>query len=175
MDKHQWKLVVNYHISPSLWGISGSDIGRIATPAHEAAHFFGMPDLYDTDGSGGGGIGSFCLMANSWGFDGSQYNPPHLSAWGKVQMGWVNPKVISTSGTYSARKSCEFTDIFLIGNGTANFGSGEYLLIENRQPCKFDAKIPGPGLAIFHIDDSADFTTEGCPGQTGWPLNGNHY
>ena len=166
------KSVVDYHISPSLWGTSGNDIGRIGVIAHETGHFFGLPDLYD--GSGGEGIGSFCLMANSWGFDGSQYYPPHLSAWAKILMGWVNPIVISTSGSYSAHKACEFPYIFLIGNGT-DFDTGEYLLIENRQRCKFDAKIPGPGLAIFHIDDSADFTTEGYPGQTGWPSNGKHY
>ncbi|KAL7426951.1 hypothetical protein ACHAXH_001136 [Discostella pseudostelligera] len=164
------KSVVNYHISPSLWGTSGNAIGRIGVIAHETIHFFGMPDLYD--GSGGEGIGSYCLAANSWGFDGSQYYPPHLSAWGKVKMGWMNPIVISSSGSYSAGRSCEFPDIFLIDR---IFDTGEYLLIENRQRCKFDAIIPGPGLAIFHIDDSADFTTEGYPGQIGWPTNGNHY
>jgi hypothetical protein len=58
-----------------------------------------------------------------------------------------------------------------------NFGSGkEYLLIENRQQCKFDLPLPGPGLAIYHIDDSlTDYTIQGYPGQTGWPGNGNHY
>ncbi|KAL7440719.1 hypothetical protein ACHAXH_006460 [Discostella pseudostelligera] len=164
------KSVVDYHISPSLWGTSGNAIGRIGVIAHETIHFFGMPDLYD--GSGGEGIGSFCLLANIWGFDGSQYYPPHLSAWGKLQMDWVNPIVISTSGLYSARNACGFQDIFLIGR---NFATGEYLLIENSQRCNFDVKIPGPGLAIYHIDDSADFTTEGYPGQKGWPTNGKHY
>ena len=170
-----------YHRNPSLWNKTGSDIIRIRVIAHETGHFLGLPDLYDTDGSGSKGLGNYCLMANNWGPDGSQKYLPHLSAWSKVQLGWVKPIVILTSGSYSARKSCEFKDIFLIGNGTANFGSGEYLLIENRQRCKFDAKIPSTGLAIYHIDDTAaKYTTEGYPGsrsngQTGWPTNGNHY
>ncbi|KAL3815308.1 hypothetical protein ACHAXA_006810 [Cyclostephanos tholiformis] len=162
------KKVYNYHISPSVWGTSGSNIGRIGVIAHETGHFFGLPDLYD--GSGGQGIGSWCLMANSWGFDGSQFYPPSMSAWSKLQLGWVIPQEIMTSGSYTARQGCNFQDIFIIKN---NFQAGEYLLIENRQRCGFDAIIPGPGLAIFHIDDSASYTSEGYPGLSTWPTN--HY
>jgi len=60
--------VSRYHTEPALWGMSGTAITRIGVICHEIGHAFGLPDLYDTDPSKSSGIGSYCLMANSWGF-----------------------------------------------------------------------------------------------------------
>lgn len=167
-------LVSSYHISPAIWGTSGTAIGRIGVIAHETGHFLGLPDLYDTDTSAGEGIGNWGLMANSWGFGGNQYYPPHLSAWSKIFLGYVTPTVISSSGTYVVPASALTPTIFKI---TQNYASGEYLLIENRQPVDFDSNMGSTngGLCIFHIDDTTGYNTEGYPGQAGWPTNGYHY
>ena len=113
------------------------------------------------------------MMANSWGFDGSQYYPPLMSAWAKYVLGWVTPTVVSSSGSFSLSQACDNADMIMINAG---YPSGEYLLIENRQSCGFDASMSssGGGLAIFHIDSNAN-NIRGYPGQTGWPTNGNHY
>jgi M6 family metalloprotease-like protein len=90
MWSHKWTIptwtsaegvkVGDYNISPGLWGTSGSSPGRIGVVCHELGHFFGLPDLYDTDGSSQG-IGNWCLMAaGSWSFDGSQQYPSHMCA-----------------------------------------------------------------------------------------------
>jgi M6 family metalloprotease-like protein len=163
--------VFDYHISPGVWGTSGSAIGRIGVIAHETGHFFGLPDLYDTQGSGSG-IGSWGLMANSWDFNFTQLCPPHFSPWSKVDLGWYAPTTISQSGQYNLNQAETNPEVYRIDSG---YPSQEYLLIENRQNAGFDCTIPQGGLVIWHIDDSTGYNTEGYPGQAGWPQNGNHY
>jgi M6 family metalloprotease-like protein len=112
MWSHKWSIptwtsaegisVRAYHISPGLWAISGSDPGRIGVVSHETGHFFGMPDLYDTDGSSNGN-GNWCLMAaGAWGFDGSQRNPSHMQAWAKSKLGWIQPTLAICLSSASA-------------------------------------------------------------------------
>lgn len=170
--------VFDYHISPALWGKSGSRIGRIGVIAHETAHFFGLPDLYDTQRFGQG-IGSWCLMANSWGFDGTQYYPPQLSAWSRIQLGWDNATLIEKDGVYRIAASEVLEEVRdpKIYKIEAGFPEGEYLLIENRQPRLYDTLIPQGGLAVWHIDEKQvrGQGRQGFPGQPNWPENGNHY
>ncbi|HEY1083629.1 MAG TPA: M6 family metalloprotease domain-containing protein, partial [Prosthecobacter sp.] len=164
--------VLDYHTEAALWGTSGTGITRIGVICHETGHFFGLPDLYDTDGTSEG-IGSYCLMANSWGFDFTQLHPPHPSAWCKQQLGWVTPTVITPGSTYSLPRVALTPTVHRINS---DYPTGEYLLIENRQPFGFENVMPQGGLAIWHIDENkAGNTEEGYPGQSGWPTNNKHY
>ncbi len=191
MWSHKWEIppwttaegvkVSDYNISPGLWATSGSGPGRIGVVCHELGHFFGMPDLYDTGGVGGSsqGIGNWCLMAaGSWGFDGSQQYPSHMSAWCKVKLGWVVPQLL-LPGAFNAPQVETNASIFKLDSG---YAPGEYLLIENRQKTGFDLQLPQGGLAIWHVDEGKGSMTqntpnndEGFPGQSGWPGNGRHY
>lgn len=117
-------------------------------------------------------------MANSWGGDGSQQPPPLMSAWSKMQLGWLTPTDLSASGYYSQENSLASDLVYRVTDG---FPLDEYLLIENRR--RRDASnalvdnipISGDGLVVYHVDDAAGYNTEGYPGQPGWPENGNHY
>eukprot|EP00529_Nitzschia_sp_RCC80_P017969 CAMPEP_0113493578 /NCGR_PEP_ID=MMETSP0014_2-20120614/28663_1 /TAXON_ID=2857 /ORGANISM="Nitzschia sp." /LENGTH=820 /DNA_ID=CAMNT_0000387443 /DNA_START=589 /DNA_END=3048 /DNA_ORIENTATION=+ /assembly_acc=CAM_ASM_000159 len=167
-------VVGDYHVASAFWGTSGSAIARIGVIAHETGHFLGLPDLYDING-GGNGIGSYGAMGNAWGFDGSQNFPPHLSAWSKLQLGWLD-SVEPTEGRNlveaSEIQSPTLPQVYKI---TRDFPDGEYLLIENRQPLGFDGRMPQGGLVIWHIDEKAGLHQEGSPSQPSWPQNGNHY
>src|SRR6185295_9477537 len=93
--------VGDYNISPGLWATSGSGPGRIGVVCHELGHFFGLPDLYDTDGSSEGSGNWDLMAAGSWSFDGSQHYPSHMSAWCKMKLGWIAPERL-LPGAHSA-------------------------------------------------------------------------
>ena len=129
-------------------------------------------DRYDTDGSSSG-AGSWELMANSWGFDGSQHYPPHFSASSKISLGWMTSRTIVTPGQYMLHQAEERPECWRIDRG---YPAGEYLLIENRQPYGFDEDMPQGGLCIWHVDEAkAGNDDEGHPQQAGWPGNNRHY
>lgn len=162
--------VSTYHVSPGLWGTCGSEIGRIGVIAHESGHYLGYPDYYDY--GAGSGIGSFDLMANSWGFDGTQYYPPMLSARLKAEVGWITPTEIEPGAPQTFAVAPATTGAaYKVPLGD---DSREYLLIENRQAESFDGAMPQSGLAIWHIDESHDSDSAGgYPSQSQWPSD--HY
>jgi hypothetical protein len=167
------KVKVNpYHTEAALWGVNGTAITHIGVICHETGHFFGLPDLYDTDYTSKG-LGEWCMMANSWGFSGDQLRPPHFSAWCKAVLGWTTPAESLDPANFILGQAETFAHSAKI---THDFPVGEYLLIENRQPVGMDVNIPAGGLAIYHVDENVGGnTTEGFPGQPGWPGNGSHY
>ena len=145
-----------YAIMPERSGgsnTSGSLI-EIGVFAHEFGHIFGIPDLYDTDGSSEG-VGEWCLMASgSWGGNGSSPETPvHMSAWVKWQLGWVTPiNVTSYSGPTSVPNAEENPVVYRMWlNGTIG---NQYFLIENRQRIGFDANIHDSGFLIYQVDDN---------------------
>jgi len=174
--------VYNYHISSALWGTTFTKnwvpkatvdiIGRVGVIAHETGHFLGLPDLYDGYGDIGNGIGSYGLMANCWGFNRDQRCIPIMSPWSKIQLGWLTPKILSASGNYTITPSYNAQDVYKIIKG---YPANEYLLIEYRRKIGFESCMPKEGLAIWKIDELADYSNQGWPGQVGWPNNGKHY
>ncbi|MBI3872305.1 MAG: M6 family metalloprotease domain-containing protein [candidate division Zixibacteria bacterium] len=152
-----------YSIQPEYWTSPG-DI-TIGVYAHEIGHLFGLPDLYDVDGSSRG-IGRWSLMANgAWnGTLGS--SPAHMDAWCKYQAGFLTPTNVggNTSGAVLPRVEDSPTVFRLWANGAVG---NQYFLIENRQKFGYDTGLPSAGLLIWHIDDTqGSNTNEWYPGHT---------
>ncbi|NLN75790.1 MAG: M6 family metalloprotease domain-containing protein [Armatimonadetes bacterium] len=163
---HKWQLpstvtyngvkMREYHTEPARRGFDSSPssqgITRIGVICHEHGHFLGLPDLYDTTYASKG-AGDFCLMAGgSWGGN-YGHRPTHMSAWCKVELGWVTPTLVSPSGTQSISTVATNPQVY---KAETACGSKQYFLIENRQGVGFDASVPGSlrGLLIWHIDDN---------------------
>ncbi len=156
----------DYAIEPELSGSSNynGDIIEIGVFTHEFGHIFGLPDLYDTDGSSEG-LGNWCLMAaGSWGGNGnSPQTPSHMSAWCKKEMGWVTPTNVMTYMPDLSLSEVE-TDPVIYKLWTNGSGTSQYFLVENRQKIGFDVNLPNSGLLIFHVDETQSNNT-----------NENHY
>jgi M6 family metalloprotease-like protein len=141
--------VESYNINAGLEGLSGSKQCAINTPVHEVGHVLGLPDLYDINKTSTG-LGLWCVMADCDGPGGDHV--PFLCAWCRVRLGWVTPTIIAEDGNYSVKDAAKNADVFKIQQG---YPFGEYLLIENREPGKWESKLPAGkgGLMIWHIDE----------------------
>ena len=150
-------MVINdYFVAPELSTASGR--ANVGTFAHEFGHVFGLPDLYDTNGSTDGsnaGAGDWSLMASGskTGANRDGESPAHISAWGKYMLGWLDP--VKVNGTdlsdFELRESVNNAEAILYENPS---NSDEYFIVENRNQRGFDAYAPGRGLLVWHIDDA---------------------
>jgi M6 family metalloprotease-like protein len=139
----------NYCINPSKRDFSdgvGTTQVRIGVVSHEFGHVLGLPDLYDTDDHSEG-AGEWCIMSGG-GWLHKESNPCRMNAWCKTEMNWMTPTTISLNGKYSLTNSTDSNIAYKVMTPVSN----EFYLLENRQRKKWDAYLPGKGMAIWHID-----------------------
>ena len=133
------------------------DIVHIGVFCHEYGHILGLPDLYDIDYSSIG-IGQWCVMSGgTWNgpFESPGTSPAHLSAWCKIQKGWVTPINVFDELEKKWIPEVEIDPVIYRLWDKGTYGQ-EYFLIEYRRQMLFDQYLPGCGLAIWHIDESVD-------------------
>jgi hypothetical protein len=129
-------------------------------------------------------------MSYSWGFDNSQWYPPHNDPYTLSKFGWVQPTTITESGMYPVKlmdsmPSASDVHVYKIDKG---YKTGEYLLLQYFRFTGVSAgsRCPGTsastvckGVVMYLVDEaktgSSEHNNQGYPGQAGWPTNGNHY
>jgi len=84
-------------------------------------------------------ITKFSVMSSSNGWDNSSATPGHLCSYERQQLNWVVPIVINQDGYYAITALEVSSTVYKIMHG---YPDGEYLLIENKQPLKWDSDIP---------------------------------
>ena len=140
----------DYMVNPERRVFSNNGAGGmvgIGVFCHEFGHGMDLPDLYDIDYSSVG-IGSWGLMAGG-GWLGDEKVPGFMSAWSRINLGWIIPEKV-TNGSYSLAASTLSTTVYKVNTSVP----GEYFLLENKQQIGQDSFIEGSGLAIWHIDDN---------------------
>ncbi len=112
--------------------------------AHELDHLLlHGPDMYFTLPTPYA-AGAYSLM------DGT-YQGSHLDPFAKLKHGWLRPKVILKSGTYSLKDVETGHTAWILVNPQR--GLDEYFIVENRWPgTSYDRVLPDRGgLAVWHI------------------------
>ncbi len=145
--------ITSYSIQPEYWSNPGDM--TIGVYCHELGHsVFGLPDLYDTDYSSAG-LGNWSLMAGgSWNGN-SGDTPSFPDAYCHIQMGYVDPVVISANSISRTISQVETNpEIYLLypNNNPGN----EYFLVENRQLVGYDSDLRRGGLHIYHVDEGVN-------------------
>ncbi|MBQ6165925.1 MAG: M6 family metalloprotease domain-containing protein [Muribaculaceae bacterium] len=134
--------------------INYNNVAGIGTFCHEFSHVLGLPDLYDTDSEGSGGINrqhpmTWSIMASGFRSNNGR-NPAGYSLYERYALGFAQPTLIEGEGTISV-PALEKSNMGYRMN-TAN--DGEFFLIENRQRIKWDKNLAGPGMLIFRVDST---------------------
>ena len=146
---------------------SGGNLVDMGVFSHEFGHVLGLPDLYDYDYSSEG-VGDWSMMAGgSWNNDG--HTPAHFDAWSKYRLGFVSPSSLSSNLSDVEIPQAETSPVSY-RLWTSGAGGSQYFLVENRQKTRFDRYLPGEGLLIWHVDESAGSNSEEwCPGDPATP------
>lgn len=147
---NQWFLVSEKFV------YTGEDLTGIGVAAHEFGHILGLWDLY----YGPGNIGYWGIMAGG-NYLNDALTPSHPTAWEKMLLGWVVPTPIPAgeSPGLALPPSASSPLVYKL------VSEHSYFLLENRQRTGFDLALPGTGLLVWHIDETAGNPTIGTPYQ----------
>jgi M6 family metalloprotease-like protein len=119
---------------------------------HEFGHLLGLPELYAPGGRPQEGIGVWGLMGQgTWLRRGER--PPHLCAWSKLRLGWVDAETVERT-----TRGVELPAVERVPRAVkvpaAPGRPQEYYLLENRARIGADRSLPGEGLLVWHVDES---------------------
>lgn len=125
--------------------------GTFGTICHEYSHCFGLPDFYYDKSVQT--VGSWDLM-DSGNNNGGGYRPAGYSAHERWLMGWLTPAELDQPAALEGVEALgSHQQAYIIRN---NNYPNEYYMVENRQPTRWDAALPGSGVLVFHIDYDED-------------------
>ena len=133
---------------------------------HELGHDLGLPDMYDIDNTSAG-VGVWSIMSyGSWqalpGHEAGD-TPSEPDAFSRSYEGWLTPQQVTGNlpNTSIAQVETSATAYRFLDNPLGvdwsfyqSSGTGEYFLVENREPVGYDAALPGCGLLVWHIDET---------------------
>lgn len=158
MQRLDGVIVNTYACSCELSGNSGNTMDGIGTACHEFSHCLGYPDFYDTDYSGGWGMGPWDVLdAGSYnGFRGKGEAPCGYTSYERWLAGWVDPvELVDPVSIKGMKPLNDSPEAYVIYNDK---NRNEYILLENRKNDKWFKYVPSfyttncYGMLALHVD-----------------------
>ena len=133
--------------------------------ALEFGHNLGVPDLYNIANGPNNGrpiLGPWELMdKGSWNGDPPGALPAHMTAWAKIQLGFINGSMLALA---YPRTTSTFTvdPTEVVSNNvhaikiqfTTNPNPKQYYLVEVRMKIGFDSGLPAAGVLITYVNET---------------------
>jgi immune inhibitor A len=130
----------------------GKQLESFGVLCHEVGHMLGLPELYAPGAAKHEGIGKWGLMGQgTWVGQGNA--PPHMEAWSKLHLGWVDVLTIERE-TLGLRVPAVTEQPLVVKIPAVPGKKREYYLVENRRRTGHDAQLPGEGILVWHVDES---------------------
>lgn len=138
------KILNHYMCVPEI-GYTTTD--GVGTFVHEFGHVLGLPDLYNTDASGGDtpywwsvmDVGSYLDYCTA---------PCNYSAYERAALGWHTYTPLTEPTDVNLRPMAENNFSCVIETGRDR----DFYVLENRPATGWDRALPGSGMLIWHID-----------------------
>lgn len=156
--------IYRYTIEPELYRDRQTSTMRqtgIGVVCHEFGHNLGASDYYDSDYESRGsycGTGYWDLMGSGawngpvWMSSACGDAPAPITAWQKIQFGWMQPTILEGTQYISAMPALGTTPMCYQLNTSI---TGDYYILENRQNVTpWDRYTPGHGLLAMHAIES---------------------
>lgn len=128
---------------------ANQDLNGIGTVCHELSHCLGLPDLYDTGGTGNFGMGSWDLMDYGCNNDDGR-TPCAYTGYEKMTLGWSMPVELTGSVAVTDMQPVSTKGSSYVVYNPAR--RSEFCVLDNRQFEGFDSALPGHGLMVTHVD-----------------------
>lgn len=179
---HQWVVanlnvvldgvrIWNYACTSELRGANSTTLAGIGTFTHEFGHVLDLPDLYDADYEGSGGVspGLYYISTMCSGpYNNNGNTPPYFTALERWLLGW-NTLTELTEGEHTLKPINIENNAWKISTSDPD----EFYLIEARDGTKGWDKyiVASGGLLIYHIDRSAKHRMGGVLASDRWKNN----
>jgi M6 family metalloprotease-like protein len=133
--------------SPPSLGLAAHELAHLLLGAGDMYFYFFQPYA----------AGPYSLM------DQSPNNPGHLDPLHKVQLGWLNTRVVTSNGWYRLGDIETRQEALILYDPLR--GGQEFFLVENRwRGSSYDSVLPYSGIAVWQmIEDEAVFSTLPVP------------